>query len=152
MLLLLIAGALLMTSCGSTEGGQARPGEGETGTAASSAGEPAATGASTPPATATPSSPAPPPSPAPTGGQADVPARLLDMVRADAAQRAGVAPAQVRIVSSTPQTWGDGSLGCPKPGEAYIQVMVEGFQIYAEAGGRSYDYRTSQTGVRLCEK
>jgi hypothetical protein len=155
MLLLLITGALLVTGCGSTQGGQARPGEGATPTGASSAGEPPTTEVTTP-ATTTPGPTTPPaaaaPPPNPTGGQADVPASLLDMVRADAAQRAGVAPSQVRIVSSTPQTWGDGSLGCPKPGEAYIQVMVEGFQIFAEAGGHTYDYRTSQTGIRLCEK
>lgn len=81
-----------------------------------------------------------------------MPAALLDQVRADAAQRAGVAPADVQVVSSTAQTWGDGSLGCPKPGEAYIQMLVDGFQIFVQAGGRTYDYRTSQTGIRLCER
>ena len=152
MLLLLIAGALLVTSCGASQGGQARPGS--TGDAPPSPVEGSAEGSTPPlaPGVPTPTvSLPPPPQPGTTGGQADVPGALLDQVRADAAQRAGVAPADVRIVSSTAQTWGDGSLGCPQPGESYIQVTVDGFQIFAEAGGRTFDYRTSRTGVRLCQ-
>jgi hypothetical protein len=94
------------------------------------------------------------PSPTPPGAsgpQVDVPAALLDQIRADAAQRAGVAPSDVQIISSTAHTWNDGSLGCPKPGEAYIQVLIDGFQVFVQAGGHQYDYRTSQTGIRLCE-
>jgi hypothetical protein len=156
MMLLLIAGALLMTSCGSSEGGRAQPGDPGEGTPSST---PSTTegSAQTPttgplrPATPSPSlSPQPPPPPG--GSPADVPPPLLDQVLADAAQRAGVARSDVQVVSSTAQTWNDGSLGCPKPGESYIQVMVDGYQIIVQAGGHSYDYRTSQNGFKLCEK
>ena len=156
MLLMLMAGALLVTSCGSSEGGQARPGDqGESTTSPSETTSRSPT--QTPPTTSlapgvpspTLSLPLPPP---PSGSQADAPPALLDRVRADAAQRAGVAPSDVQVVSSSAQTWSDGSLGCPKPGESYIQVMVDGFQIIVSAGGRTYDYRTSQNSIRLCEK
>lgn len=90
-----------------------------------------------------------PQSPAPSPG---VPAALLAQVRADAARRAGVAPSEVRVISSSTQTWNDGSLGCPRPGESYIQMLVDGFQILVQAGDRTLDYHTSRTGFRLSER
>jgi len=148
---MLIAGALLAAGCGSSESGQPQAGPNE---ATSTAGGTTATSQTTtaPPAGTTPPASKPLPPPPSGGNQADVPPALLDQVRADAAQRAGVTPADVRIVASTAQTWNDGSLGCPRPGEYYIQVMVEGFQIFAEAAGRRFDYRTSQSAIKLCEK
>ena len=157
MLLLLIAGALLVTSCGSPDDGQAGPdrtGE-STPNPAQSPADGSTQGTTSPLA---PGMPSPtvslplPPSAGAGGNQAAVPPALLDQVRADAAKLAGVAPSDVQVVSSTAQTWNDGSLGCPKPGENFIQVMIDGFQIFVQAGGRSYDYRTSQSGFRLCEK
>jgi len=145
MLMLLIAGALLVTGCG------AEPGQ----TGAGSTSEPTETPTSPgSPASGVPSPTAsqPLPTPSATGSQVQVPATLLEQIRADAAQRAGVTPDAVQVVSSTAQTWNDGSLGCPKPGENYIQVMIDGFQVIVQAGGRTYDYRTSQTGIKLCEK
>ena len=88
--------------------------------------------------------------PAPGAG-IDVPAALLDQIRADAAERAGVAPSEVRVISSSTQTWNDGSLGCPKPGEFYIQMLVDGFQVLVQAGDRTFDYHTSRHNFRLCE-
>src|SRR5829696_4523740 len=153
MVLLLLAGALVVAGCGGSESGQAEPGvTGSTGatTSDSTTTTSAPSPTMTTDLTAVPTlsaSPLPPP-PSPTGGnQVDVPPNVLDQVRADAAQRTGVAPNQVQIVSTTAQTWNDGSLGCPKPGESYIQVMVDGYQIIVLAGGRTLDYRASQTGV-----
>jgi hypothetical protein len=97
-----------------------------------------------------PTSTTSPAGPAPSPG-AVVPGRVLDEVKTRAAQRAGVDPSQVEIVSSTLHTWNDGSLGCPQPGMNYIQVVTEGYQIIARAGGRTFDFRTSPNAVKLCE-
>ena len=35
-----------------------------------------------------------------------------------------------------PMTFPDGSLGCPEPGMAYTQMVVDGFKIVVEANGR----------------
>ena len=44
---------------------------------------------------------------------------MLERIRADAAERVGVAPDQVKVLSVESVTWSDGSLGCPEPGMMY---------------------------------
>ena len=48
--------------------------------------------------------------------------------------------------------WNDGSLGCPEPGMAYIQVQIKGYWIVLSVNGETYDYRATSTGhFSLCE-
>ena len=77
-----------------------------------------------------------------------LPAALRDAVRADAAQRAGVAPQAVRIARGAAVTWRDGSLGCPQPGMAYTQALVRGWQVFVEAGGSVLRYHGTAAGTR----
>jgi hypothetical protein len=80
------------------------------------------------------------------------PADVLDPVIADAAERTGIDPSQVTIVSATAVAWSDGSLGCPQPGMNYTQALVSGFQIIVRAGEQQLDYRVSGPGrFRLCQ-
>ena len=60
---------------------------------------------------------------------------MLDRIRADAAQRAGVGPDQVKLLSVESVTWSDGSLGCPEPGMMYTQALVRGQRIRVEVAG-----------------
>ena len=90
------------------------------------------------------------PSPESSAGAA-VPARILDQVVADAANRAVVDPAAVTVLSAEPRTWGDASLGCPQPGMYYTQVQVDGYQVIVSAGGVEYDYRAGAGRVLVCE-
>ena len=95
-----------------------------------------------------------PPGATPPAGSGDVnlPARVLDPIVADAAARAAVDPAAVTIVSAEPRTWGDSSLGCPRPGMYYTQVQVDGYQVIVSAGGVEYDYRAGSGGrFIVCE-
>ena len=94
-----------------------------------------------------------PPSPGSSGSPApivDIPPSVLDPVVADAANRAGVTPDQVVVVSAQSVTFGDGSLGCPQPGMAYTQMVVDGYKIVAEANGMTYDYRGTGNNFKLC--
>jgi len=78
---------------------------------------------------------------------------VLDPVVADAAERVGVDPAAVTVVSATAVEWTDGSLGCPQPGMGYTQALVSGFQIIVQAGEGTLDYRVRGPGdFRLCER
>jgi hypothetical protein len=137
VLLLLIVTMLAAGCGGSGSGGQGR--SGSTGPAPTSGTTPAPSSSN--PGTANPNSPSP---------GAAVPASVLEQVKAQAAQRAGVDVSQVEIVSSTVRTWNDGSLGCPEPGMNYIQVISEGYQIIVRAGGRTYDFRTSPRAIKVC--
>ena len=157
MLMFVVAGALLMAGCagpGRTDQ-PVDPGQPAPPTESTTADPTTSPPAAAPTPTVSSSRPrlTASPQPNPTeGNHVDVPDTLMNQIRADAAQRAKVSPAQVQVVSSTAQTWNDGSLGCPRPGEFYTQVMVDGYQVIARAGGRTYDYRTSHNGIRLCEK
>ena len=80
-----------------------------------------------------------------------IPSRIRDPIVTDAAQRAGVEPAEVTVVSAEMRTWGDSSLGCPQPGMYYTQATVDGYRVIVSAGGKTYDYRVGAGQPRLCE-
>jgi hypothetical protein len=87
-----------------------------------------------------------------SNGGASLPAAIIDPIVADAAARLGVDPSMVQIVAAEPKTYGDGSLGCPQPGEMYTQAVVDGYQVIVEANGTQLDYRGSGPGqFRVCE-
>lgn len=87
----------------------------------------------------------------PGSGSGSLTPAIVDPIIADAASRAGVPASEVTLVSAEAVTWPDGGLGCPLPGMVYPQVVVDGYQVIVEAGGRTYDYRGSSAGkFRLC--
>ena len=101
-----------------------------------------------------PSVAAPAPSSQPGASSADVslPAEILDPIVADAAARLSVDPAAVSIVSAVPETFSDGSLGCPEMGVMYTQALVDGYHVVVAANGTQLDYRGSAPGqFRLCK-
>jgi hypothetical protein len=92
-----------------------------------------------------------PPTAAPVVGE--VPAAIIDQAKADLARRTGLDPATFSVVRAEEVVWSDGSLGCPVPGQAYIQVVTPGYWIGLEAGSKTYDYRATRSGlVRLCDQ
>ncbi len=93
-----------------------------------------------------------PPTPAPVVGE--VPPALVDAARADLATRIGAdAAAAAEIAVAEGVTWPDGSLGCPMPGEMYVQVLTPGYRLVFDADGVRYDYRLSEAGaIRPCER
>ena len=60
---------------------------------------------------------------------------MLEQIRADAAQSAGVALDHVKVRTVESVTWSDGSLGCPEPGMMYTQALVRGYRIRVDAAG-----------------
>lgn len=88
--------------------------------------------------------------PAPSTGE--VPAELLERIRADAAGRLQVEPASLAVVRAESVTWNDGSLGCGRPGEVYTPAPEAGYWVVLEAGGAQLDYRARAKGYFfLCE-
>jgi hypothetical protein len=71
---------------------------------------------------------------------------LLGQVKADAAAKTGAPPSQVQVISSQRMDWPDSSLGCPQPGQMYLQVVTPGYRITVEAGGRRLEYHTDLSG------
>ncbi len=87
-----------------------------------------------------------------SSGASALPDSIIDPIVADAATRLGVDASTVKIVAAEARTYGDGSLGCPRPGEMYTQAVVDGYQVSVEVNGTQLDYRGSGPGqFRLCE-
>ena len=61
----------------------------------------------------------------------------------DLASRLGLTADVVTVVLTEDVIWPDGSLGCPEPGMAYTQALVDGFRIVLEAGGEEYHYHAA---------
>ncbi len=76
--------------------------------------------------------------------------RLLDLARRDLAARLTIDPEAVKATFPVPRRWPDASLGCPRPGVSYAQVVTPGFVIELEAGGKSYVYHSDLERVVPC--
>ncbi|WP_322822540.1 hypothetical protein [Chloroflexus sp.] len=67
-------------------------------------------------------------------------ARLIDQAKQDLAQRLGVDVSAIEVAQVAAVTWPDGSLGCPRPGMAYIQVLIDGVFVQLRVGDQLYNY------------
>ena len=76
----------------------------------------------------------------------------VDQAVADLAARLNVPASEIEVVSSEAVVWSDGSLGCPQPGVAYIQILIEGYRVQLKHAGRIYEYHGSDAHAPgLCE-
>src|ERR1044072_4362319 len=48
-------------------------------------------------------------------------------------QRPGAAQDSIRLVSARAIRWNDSSMGWPQPGQSYMQVVADGFQVSVAA-------------------
>jgi hypothetical protein len=70
----------------------------------------------------------------------------------DLAARTGVLPESIAVVTLDAVEWSDSSLGCPRPGYVYLQVITPGYRIVLAAGGQTYVYHTdTRSAVVLCQ-
>lgn len=77
----------------------------------------------------------------------------LDPIVADAAQRLGIAPEEVAVVTVEARDWPSSALGCPQPGMFYLQVITPGYLVLLEGAGRRLEYHTDERGTFvLCKE
>lgn len=76
----------------------------------------------------------------------DLPQAIRDAVTTAAATALGVDPTAIIIVRAEAKEWPDSSLGCPKPGGFYAQVITPGHLVIVEADGRRFEYHTDAVG------
>ena len=82
----------------------------------------------------------------------EVPDEILVEIIADLMKSTGAEREEIQVVRAEAVVWNDGALGCPKPGEFYIQMLINGYWVVLEVEGVEYDYRVSDKGnFRLCE-
>lgn len=79
--------------------------------------------------------------------------QLVRLAREDLAQKQGVAPEAIQLVSVESVEWPDASLGCPQPGMIYAQVITPGFRITLKREGQTYVYHIDRGQlVILCRE
>jgi hypothetical protein len=80
----------------------------------------------------------------------------IDAAVRDAAAHLNVGVAELRVEQVEARQWSDSSLGCPRPGVMYSQVVTPGFLIVireAGAGGKQLEYHSDARGrVVLCQE
>jgi hypothetical protein len=82
----------------------------------------------------------------------EVPQEILEAIIADLVESSGSASSDIDVIRADAVVWNDGALGCPRPGEFYIQMMVNGYRVVLGVEGIEYDYRISDKGsFTLCE-
>ena len=64
----------------------------------------------------------------------------IDLAKADLANRQQVPLEQVTVVAINEKTWNDSSMGCPQPGRAYLQVLIDGSQLLLAVAEKRYYY------------
>ena len=83
----------------------------------------------------------------------EVPEKILREIIADLAGVTGADRDAIKVVRAEAVVWNDGALGCPKPGDFYIQILVNGFWVVLQVEGVEYDYRVNDSGYfTLCEE
>jgi hypothetical protein len=60
------------------------------------------------------------------------------------ADELGVSASSVAVVDLAAVTWSDSSLGCPQPGQMYLQVLTPGYRITLASGETRATYHTDQ--------
>ena len=96
---------------------------------------------------------APPPASSPGGGPSVPPEAqaVIELARQDLARERNVPVEQVKVISIEASTWSDTSLGCPKPGELYAQVITPGYRLRLDDGSAQFTYHTdTNRTVRRC--
>jgi hypothetical protein len=77
----------------------------------------------------------------------------VDAALRDAAAHLGVSQANLKVDQVEQRQWGDSSLGCPKPGLMYSQVITPGFVVIISGAGKQLEYHADTRGqVVLCQE
>ncbi|MGD8586020.1 MAG: hypothetical protein PVH65_09390 [Chloroflexota bacterium] len=78
---------------------------------------------------------------------------LIDKATTDLAQRTGVPEEEIVLAEFRYVTWPNTSLGCPEPGMAYADMLVDGYLIMLRAGLGVYSYHGAvDSSPFLCER
>ncbi len=77
----------------------------------------------------------------------------VEQAKVDLAGRLSVAPSAITVVTVEAITWPNGGLGCPQPGMAYADVLVDGLFVQLEYAGQMYNYHSGGSEPPfLCEQ
>src|SRR3989339_597474 len=76
---------------------------------------------------------------------------LKSRAQKDLAEKLKTRESNIVLVKSEAVTWNDGSLGCPKEGMVYTQVLTEGYRFVFKYNGKEYSYHSNLKVGMPCE-
>lgn len=79
----------------------------------------------------------------------NLPSAVSDAVLQDASVRLGAPITELRISQAEAQTWENGCLGLPRPGEICTQALVPGYRVTVEGRQQLLVYRTDTSGSQF---
>ena len=71
---------------------------------------------------------------------------MLTRMGQDLAQRLGTPTSVFQVLSVQSVVWDDSSLGCPQPGNSYLQAQTPGVRIVFGYQNKTYQYHGSESG------
>ena len=78
---------------------------------------------------------------------------MVQLALADAVSHLGVTAQQLHLDQVEPRQWPDSSLGCPRPGMMYSQIVTPGYLIIISGAGKNLEYHTDTASrVVLCKE
>lgn len=75
----------------------------------------------------------------------------LQAARLALAEKLGLNPYAISMVSIESREWSDACLGVASPGQACAQVITPGYRVVLEAQGQEYIYHTNESGSQVRE-
>jgi hypothetical protein len=88
----------------------------------------------------------------PSPSSADAQAAAVSAATRAAAALLSVSVAEVDVQLVEARQWPDASLGCPRPGLMYAQVITPGFVVVVRGADKHLEYHTDTRGrVVLCQ-
>ena len=79
----------------------------------------------------------------------NLPSTVTDKVLQDASRQLELPVSELRIVQAENQTWADGCLGLPRPGEICTEALVAGYRVTIEGRQQLLVYRTDTSGSQF---
>lgn len=63
-----------------------------------------------------------------------------------------IKPEKINVIHVSDMNWPDSSLGCPKPGVNYLQVVTRGSLVLLQSNKKTYRVHIAKNRAILCEK
>lgn len=71
---------------------------------------------------------------------------MLSRMARDLEQRLGTSSSTFKVLNAQSVVWDDSSLGCPQPGNSYLQARTPGVRVVFGYDGKTYQYHGSDRG------
>jgi hypothetical protein len=75
----------------------------------------------------------------------------ITLAKKTLSEELGVGMEDIEVVSNTSINWPDTSLGCPKIGMMYAQVITPGYKVILQVEEKQYDVHVGDSRAVICE-